>query len=70
MDRIMGFAQRTQENAASGQSDIFGLSGAPKETLILPQAAPWLPSEMLHREFQAVGFYLSAHPLDEYRDVL
>jgi DNA polymerase-3 subunit alpha len=70
MDRIMGFAQRTQENAASGQSDIFGLSGAPKETLILPQAAPWLPSEKLHREFQAVGFYLSAHPLDEYRQVL
>lgn len=40
MDQIMGFAQRTQENAASGQSDIFGLSGAPKEQLILPQAAP------------------------------
>ncbi len=31
MDRIMGFAQRTQENAASGQSDIFGLSGAPRK---------------------------------------
>ncbi len=70
MDRILGFAQRTQENAVSGQSDIFGLSGAPRETLILPPTAPWLPSEMLHREFQAVGFYLSAHPLDEYRDVL
>lgn len=70
MDRIMGFAQRTQENAASGQADIFGMSGAPKEKLILPQAAPWLPSEKLHREFQAVGFYLSAHPLDEYRTVL
>ncbi|MFC4626006.1 DNA polymerase III subunit alpha [Daeguia caeni] len=70
IDRIMGFAQRTQENAASGQSDIFGMSGVPKEKLILPQVAPWLPSEKLHREFQAVGFYLSAHPLDEYRQVL
>ncbi|MBK3745213.1 DNA polymerase III subunit alpha [Paraburkholderia aspalathi] len=70
MDRIMGHAQRTQENANSGQSDIFGLSGVPKETLQLPAAAPWLPSEKLHREFQAVGFYLSAHPLDEYNDVL
>ena len=70
LDRIIGFAQRTQENANSGQSDIFGLSGAPKESLILPQAAPWLPSEKLHREFQAVGFYLSAHPLDEYKAVL
>ena len=70
MDRVMGYAQRTQENALSGQSDIFGLSGAPKEKLQLPSAAPWLPAEKLHREFQAVGFYLSAHPLDEYNEVL
>jgi len=70
LDRIMGHAQRTQENAVSGQADIFGASGGPKEKLQLPAAAPWLPSEKLHREFQAVGFYLSAHPLDEYRSVL
>lgn len=70
LDRIMGHAQRTQENAVSGQADIFGLSGSPKEKLQLPAVAPWLSSEKLHREFQAVGFYLSAHPLDEYRSVL
>ncbi|WP_425373825.1 DNA polymerase III subunit alpha [Phyllobacterium salinisoli] len=70
LDRIMGHAQRTQEDAVSGQADIFGLGGGPKEKLQLPAAPPWLPSEKLHREFQAVGFYLSAHPLDEYRSVL
>lgn len=70
MDRIMGYAQRTQENSLSGQADIFGLSGAPKEVLQLPAVAPWLSPEKLHREFQAVGFYLSAHPLDEYNEVL
>ena len=36
----------------------------------MPQAEPWLPAERLHREFQAVGFYLSAHPLDEYKAAL
>ena len=36
---------------------------------ICPRRA-WLPAERLHREFQAVGFYLSAHPLDEYKQVL
>jgi DNA polymerase-3 subunit alpha len=31
---------------------------------------PWVASEKLQREFDAVGFFLSAHPLDEYRVVL
>ncbi|GHC75940.1 DNA polymerase III subunit alpha [Limoniibacter endophyticus] len=71
IDRMMGMASRAQENAASGQSDIFSLaSTGEKPTLHLAQADPWLPAEQLHREYQAVGFYISAHPLDEYRLVL
>ena len=35
-----------------------------------PAAEPWLAAEKLQREHDAVGFYLSAHPLDEYRAVL
>lgn len=71
LDRMMGMASRAQENAASGQSDIFGVAmGAEPEKLYLPNVEPWLPAETLHREFQAVGFYLSAHPLDEYRATL
>ncbi|HEV2899108.1 MAG TPA: DNA polymerase III subunit alpha [Pseudaminobacter sp.] len=71
VERMMGLAARAQENAASGQADIFGVSLAGQsETLILPAADPWLPADRLHREFQVVGFYLSAHPLDEYKAVL
>ncbi len=71
IDRLMGMASRAQENAMSGQSDIFGMAlGAEPEKLHLPVADAWLPAETLHREFQAVGFYLSAHPLDEYRQAL
>ncbi|NMG39121.1 DNA polymerase III subunit alpha [Chelativorans sp. ZYF759] len=71
LDRMMGMASRAQDNAASGQSDIFGAAlGAEPEKLYLPNVEPWLPAETLHREFQAIGFYLSAHPLDEYRATL
>jgi len=71
IERLTGLASRSHEDAAIGQGDIFGTgSGAPKEKLHLPAAEPWLPAERLHREFQAVGFYLSAHPLDEYRTAL
>lgn len=67
LERIMGLAARTQENAVSGQADIFGLAnGGEPQKLVLPRTDPWLPADRLHREFAAIGFYLSAHPLDEY----
>ncbi|MBB3235051.1 DNA polymerase III subunit alpha [Phyllobacterium endophyticum] len=70
LDRIIGHAQRTQEDSVSGQADIFGGMAASAQTIQLPAAAPWLSAEKLRREFEAAGFYLSAHPLDEYRTVL
>ena len=71
VERMMGLAALAQQNATSGQGDIFGASlGAQSNALHLPVAEPWLPAERLHREFQVVGFYLSAHPLDEYKPVL
>lgn len=71
LERMMGMAARAQENALSGQTDIFGAAlGAQPEKLVLPVSEPLLPAERLHREFAAIGFYLSAHPLDEYREML
>jgi DNA polymerase III subunit alpha len=71
MDRMIGLSARMSDEANSGQVDIFSLGGAAEpEKLMLPAAAPWLPAERLHREYQAAGFYLSAHPLDEYQALL
>jgi DNA polymerase-3 subunit alpha len=69
IDRILGLAARVQESAEIGQDDLFGRSGE-REPLLLPVVDPWLGAEKLKREFDAVGFYLSAHPLDEYAPVL
>jgi DNA polymerase III subunit alpha len=71
LERMMGLASRAHEDAALGIVDMFGSSSASRQQkLYLPAAEPWLPAERLHREFQAVGFYLSAHPLDEYKGAL
>ena len=71
LERMMGLASRAHEDAALGIVDMFGSSSAIRQQkLFLPAAEPWLPAERLHREFQAVGFYLSAHPLDEYKGAL
>ena len=71
LDRIMAMGNRVVEGAAIGQNDFFGAGGGGQgETLILPDVDPWMPSEQLQREHAVVGFYLSAHPLDEYAPIL
>ena len=69
IDRLMGLAQREAENRASGQVDMFG-GAAEAETVRLPRAVPWTTAERLAREFKVMGFYLSAHPLDEHVEAL
>ena len=70
IDRLLGMAARAAEDAAMGQGDIFGASAMEPQKLHLPVTDPWLPAEKLHREFQVVGCYLSAHPLDDYLPTL
>ena len=71
IDRMMGFAQRAAETRISGQSDMFGLGAATgPERIHFPDCEPWTASEKLQREYQVLGFYLSAHPLDNYAEVL
>jgi len=69
VERILGAAARIQENTAVGQGDMFG-AVEERQPLLLPAVEPWLAAEKLQREHEAVGFFLSAHPLDEYRAVL
>ncbi len=71
IDLILGHAARTAADAELGQGDMFGEGGGGKaETIELPRIESWLPSERLHREQDAIGFYLSAHPLDGYGPIL
>jgi DNA polymerase-3 subunit alpha len=69
VDSVLGRAQRVHDTAAVGQSELFG-GGDKREQIVLPQVEPWLPAERLRREYEAVGFFLSGHPLDDYAAVL
>src|SRR5262249_40860699 len=40
------------------------------DRLKLPATPDWPPMEKLRHEFEAIGFYLSAHPLDSYAGTL
>jgi DNA polymerase-3 subunit alpha len=54
---------------ASDQTSLFGglLEHTPLPKPALPQVADFPVLDRLQQEFEALGFYLSAHPLDGYR---
>ena len=70
IDAVVAEAQRVEANAASGQNDMFGSGPSATAALPIPQAAPWLPSERLQKEYDAIGFFLTGHPLDDYAEAL
>jgi DNA polymerase-3 subunit alpha len=59
-------ANRTTNAAEAGQDDLFGGIQSASDELVMPRRDAWLPMEKLAQEFEAVGFYLSGHPLDDY----
>ena len=63
-EMIVRRAQNEAEEKESGQIGLFG-GGAP-EPLRLPQIADWPQIERLNFEAEAIGFHISAHPLDMY----
>src|SRR5262249_56872792 len=70
VDRIIAAGNRTMETIADGQNDLFsGAHHAPPAIELRP-AKPWIPTDRLSKEFEAVGFFLTGHPLDDYKDAL
>ncbi len=56
------------EEASSGQIGLFG--GGEPERLRLPAVDDWPDMEKLGHEAEAVGFHLTAHPLDGFAGLL
>ena len=68
VDQILSIANHAADASTSGQNDMFGLSS--NDAIRITHVDSWTPHEKLQREHQAVGFYLSGHPLDDYGTVL
>ena len=67
-ETILRRAQADAEQAQSGQIGMFG--GAGPEPLRLPDVQDWPQMDRLAYEAEAIGFHLTAHPLDSYAPVL
>jgi len=66
LEMILGEASAQQAERESNQIGLFGGEDQPQQSIRLPDIADWPPMEKLREEFDAIGFYLSAHPLDSY----
>ncbi|NEX45870.1 DNA polymerase III subunit alpha [Pseudotabrizicola algicola] len=66
LDALVAYSAAIHDAKASNQVSLFGESGADIPEPRLPFRDDWQPVERLGHEHQAVGFYLSGHPLDDY----
>ena len=67
VEPMIAEASRGAAERAAGQNALFGDAEAPP---IRARAEPWTDAEKLRREFDAVGFFLSGHPLEAYESAL
>jgi DNA polymerase III subunit alpha len=69
---ILAEAERVQADRAAGQASLFGGMPEAGSTAVddkpLPQVRPWTGRQRLRAEREALGLYLSGHPMDELRE--
>ncbi len=72
IDIILTSGQRAWSDKVRGQSGLFGAeeSSGGGIDIDLPQVAAWTQAEISRQEKNAIGFYLSVHPLDNFTDTL
>jgi DNA polymerase III subunit alpha len=71
IEGAMAYGVRVRHNRETGQTSMFGggeagAAGPDGAFPSLPEAEPWLWTEVLKKEKEHLGFYLSGNPLDEY----
>ncbi len=66
VESMMRHANLARAERNSNQISLFGGDSDPAPGIELPEVAEWAPMDRLKEEFDALGYYLSAHPLDTF----
>jgi len=73
IDRILDHGGRHQKDRDQGQSRLFGGDSEPEalsDDTALATTAAWTESEALAAEKEALGLYITGHPLQRYADAI
>jgi DNA polymerase-3 subunit alpha len=73
VDAALSRSTRAQRNKSSGQTDLFGAVAVEEfgqSPEPLPEADAWTHTALLAAEKNAIGFYITGHPLENYSEIL
>ena len=71
LDTAYSEVQARLAETEAGQASLFDdASAIPRTAPPLPSVSDWSESERLAREKEALGFFISGHPLDRYREIV
>jgi DNA polymerase-3 subunit alpha len=72
VDRAIEHGGRHQRDREDGHVSLFGATGEDggADAIPLPDAAPWTDVQQLAFEKEALGFYMSGHPLERFSSEL
>jgi DNA polymerase-3 subunit alpha len=74
LDKAMERAQKTQRDAELGQHGLFGVFEQDRngqgDSDTLPAVPDWDEHQRLANEKEVLGFFITGHPLEKYRDKL
>jgi DNA polymerase-3 subunit alpha len=72
IDRAMDAGGKRQRDHQQGQSSLFGMLGesVPLSGERIPDAPSWGEGERLSHEKESLGFFITGHPLERFRDEL
>ncbi len=69
VDMLLAVADAALRERSSGQGGLFGGDAAPEDEMRLQAVEEWSRSERMAKERENFGFYFSAHPVQQFRDV-
>ena len=71
LEQLARYGQRVQQEKANAQQSLFGGGSAVDiQRPSVPVADEWNQLQLLNKEREVIGLYLSAHPLDEYKVII
>ena len=72
LDALIRYGNRIQNDKNNVQQSLFGETAAESSVQKPepPQHTPWSKLEMLNREREVIGIYLSSHPLDDFSVII
>jgi DNA polymerase-3 subunit alpha len=66
---LLAVADAAMRERSSGQAGLFGGADTASEDLRLQPCEPWSKPERMAKERENFGFYFSAHPVQQYREI-